>query len=272
MTVISCLISSVGTVHASDSLITQLDQDGNRIPKEWERSKIVPVRHWRGAMSYWGLAVYDRYGWSTYDWLREQAQSAAIFPGPQEFAIAVAQSIQCRLNQMAFSSITDAGIGIHFSAYEHAGNRWIPELFLISNFTDTNYSSLRPGGVDATRESAKLAASDLGVPIDQVADQRFFVHQYLHSGRFLVFNNGDPIMFDAVASGLLTALGTLSVRRNLRELTIDLLSEIVYRPVETVSELQSQFGRPGTRLVGGRIHDLIITPTGDMTSQSGDDK
>lgn len=272
MTVISCLISSVGTVHASDSLITQLDQEGNRIPKEWERSKIVPVRYWRGAMSYWGLATYDRYGWSTYDWLREQAQNAAIFPGPQEFAVGVAQSTQCRLNQMAFSSITDAGIGIHFSAYECAGDRWIPELFLISNFTDTNYSSLRPEGVGATREAAKLAASDSGVPIDQVEDQRLFVHQYLHSGRFLIFNNGDPIMFNAVAAGLFTALETLSVRRSLRELTINLLSEIVYRPVETVSELQSQFARPGTRLVGGRIHDLVITPTGDMTSRSGDDK
>jgi hypothetical protein len=272
MTVTSCLISSRGTVHACDSLITQLDQGGNHIPKEWERSKIVPVRHWRGAMSYWGLATYERYRWDTYDWLREQAQNAASFSGPEEFAIGVAQGILIRLKQMEFPSPTDAGIGIHFSAYERIGDRWIPELFLISNFADTSYSSLRSEGVGATREAAKSVASDLGHPIDQVEDQRLFVHEYLHSGQFLIFNNGDPIMFNAVATGVFSALRTLSVRRTLRELTIDLLSEIVRRPVEIVSELQSQFARPGTRMVGGRIHDLVIVPTGDMTSRSGDNK
>jgi hypothetical protein len=272
MTVISCLITSLGTAHACDSLITQLGQGGNHIPREWERSKIVPVRHWRGAMSYWGLAIYDRYRWDTYDWLREQAQSAVKFPGPEEFAIEVAQSIQRRLSEMEFPSPTNAGIGIHFSAYERADDRWIPELFLISNFADTSYSSLRSEGVGATREAAKLAASDLGHPIDQVEDQRLFVYEYLRSGRFLIFNNGDPIMFNAVATVVFGALRALSVRRTLRELTIDLLLEIVHRPVDIVSELQSQFTRPGTRLVGGRIHDLVIAPTGDMISRSGDNK
>jgi hypothetical protein len=173
---------------------------------------------------------------------------------------------------MEFPSPTDAGIGIHFSAYERVSDRWIPELFLISNFADTSYSSLRSEGVRATRETAKSVASDLGHPIDQVEDLRLFVYEYLHSGRFLIFNNGDPIMFNAVAAGVFSALRTLAVRGTLREFTIDSLTEIVHRPVEIVTELQSQFARPGTRLVGGRIHDLVIAPTGDMTSQSGDDK
>jgi hypothetical protein len=54
VTVISTVITRYCTVHASDSLITKLQPDGSAIPIEWEQSKIILVRPWRGAMSYWG--------------------------------------------------------------------------------------------------------------------------------------------------------------------------------------------------------------------------
>src|SRR5215831_14873694 len=42
------------------------------------------------------------------------------------------------------------------------------------------------------------------------------------------------------------------------------------RPVEVVTAIQRDFCAGGKRIGGGRVHDLLITPSGDYSSTSGD--
>ena len=44
------------------------------------------------------------------------------------------------------------------------------------------------------------------------------------------------------------------------------------KPIEIVSEIQEEFGILGTQAVGGLIHNLAITPDGQYSSDSGDDR
>jgi hypothetical protein len=119
MTVISAVITRYCTVHASDSLVTALQADGTCKPKEWTRSKIIAVPHWRGAMAFWGLATYDAYNWSTLDWLQEQAQNADQYSTPEEFAQGLTRKLNEAISNMDFARPVDSGIGIHLTVYEY---------------------------------------------------------------------------------------------------------------------------------------------------------
>lgn len=157
MTVITTLITSRCTVHATDSLITVLQPDGSRRPLEWQKPKIVPVRRFRGAISYWGLAEV-RGTWSTLDWLKARTQDAVNFASPEEFAQELARRLQQEITGIAVANPIDRGIGLHFTAYERVDDRWIPELFLVSNWQDPSYTAIRATGVGYSRET--LASLD----------------------------------------------------------------------------------------------------------------
>jgi hypothetical protein len=88
MSVVTTLITRTATIHATDSLITQLQPNGKRKILESKATKIVRVDHFRGAMSYWGLAEMDG-RWSTLKWLHDQASRAGKFDSPQAFAEAM---------------------------------------------------------------------------------------------------------------------------------------------------------------------------------------
>lgn len=273
MTVISTVITQYCTVHASDSLITELQKDGSHKPTEWERSKIVAVPKWRGAMGYWGLAKYDAYKWSTFDWLQERANGAGQYSSAEEFAQRLKEQLSEEIAKMRFVKPSDAGIGIHFTAYEYLDNYWIPELFLISSFADTTYSFLHPDGVRLSRETYHHTVRDVGPsPDHREARYRLQVHQYLHElGHMLMYNNGDPIMFNTAAPAILGMFRELGRRGILdRSERVKTYLAIARRPIEVVSEAQHDFCKKGTRLIGGKPHDLAITPGGEYTSTTGD--
>lgn len=264
MTVISTVITRHCTAHASDSLITELQTDGSRKPKEWQRSKIVAVRPWRGAMAYWGLAKYDAYGWSTVDWLQEQAKDAHQYSSAEEFARGLTEKLGEAIAKMRFSSPVDSGIGIHLTAYEHIDDYWIPELFLVSNWADLSYQSLRPEGVGFSRETNHTISQEPHRPEHREAQYRLKVHEHLHkTGGILIYNNGDPLMFNLAAYAITGMFQTLAKRGTLaRPERVETYLAIARRPVEVVSKAQLDFCREGTRVVGGRLHDLAITPSG----------
>jgi hypothetical protein len=108
--------------------------------------------------------------------------------------------------------------------------------------------------------------------LDQVQDHRQFVRQFLSSGQFLIFNNGDPILFNSAASAFLGALQVMASRGTLKELDSKGMCAIARRPIEIVSDLQREFGKETARVVGGRIHDLVIAQNGTVFSTSGDDR
>src|SRR4051812_2562828 len=80
MTVITTLVTPLYTVHASDSFITERQEDGTRKVTHKRETKIVRVKRWRGAMSYFGWATCPATRtapeWNTLQWLQGQAQEA----------------------------------------------------------------------------------------------------------------------------------------------------------------------------------------------------
>lgn len=89
----------------------------------------------------------------------------------------------------------------------------------------------------------------------------------------LIFNNGDPIMFNSAAKAILDGFSILRQRGDVANPdTIDTHLSLVRAPVDIVSSLQRDFCREGRRRVGGRPHDLAITPGGIYHSRTGDDQ
>jgi hypothetical protein len=273
MTVIAAVITRYCTAQASDSLITKLQQDGTRVPKEWERTKIVAVPHWRGVMAYWGLAVYDAYQWSTLDWLQERAQETNQYTSSEDFARAMTEMLNEAISKMTFHRSLDAGIGIHFTAYEYINNYWIPELFLLSNFEDPSYRSLHSDGVHLSRETYHHIDRNVRGPQPEHRETtyRLKVHKHLQAGGMLIYNNGDPLLFNPAASAIFAIIQELVRRGKLgNPASTATYRAIVRRPIEIVSRMQLDFARQETRTIGGKPHDLAVTPNGEYSSDSGD--
>jgi hypothetical protein len=271
MTVISTYITKRFTVHATDSLITRLKSDGTSTVLEWEKSKIVPVRHWRGAMSYWGLATTDQ-GWSTLDWLRAMAQKSRNYQSVEEFAEYLAHELTQTIYKFHFKKPSDYGLGIHFTAYENIENYWIPELFKISNWTDNSYSNIHRSGFRLERVTyGSLNQEFIYIPEHRDLKNRLEVQKHLQNGNPFVYNNGDPFLFNASAYSIWGMIGVLKNRGILADLDkVEKICALTRRPIEIVSNVQRDFCSPGTRLVGGRPHDLAITPNGDYWSSTGE--
>ncbi len=176
MTVISTRITAV---HATDSPITELQPNGSLMAIDWKKPKIVPVRRFRGAISYWGLAGIHG-GWSTLEWLTAQVQDAVNSPSPEDFAQELARRLQQEITGIAMAKPIYRGIGLHFTAYERVDDRWIPELFLVSNWQDPSYTTIRATGVGYSREMLASLDGRGWQPDDGRADLRIFVSQFLH--------------------------------------------------------------------------------------------
>jgi hypothetical protein len=272
MTVISTIITRHFSAHASDSFITVLRPTGEREVVEDQAPKLVRVPAWRGIIGYWGLGTHGD-DWNTLDWLRREAARAHEHASAAVFSQAVAAGLNPALGARQFLDQRDRGLGIHFTAYEWVDGRWVPELFLISNWTDPSCTSVRPTGFRVTRETyATLKAipdraDDHGAPACRLA-----VHQALHDFPLMFrFNNGDPELFNGLADAILDSFLVISSRGSPRDPTsAPTHLSIVRRPVEVVSRLTADFLEPGGRLVGGKPHDLAVTPGGIYESSTGD--
>lgn len=271
MTVIATIITAHCTAHATDSFLTQRRRDGSCSILENQQTKIVRVPSFRGALAYWGLARHGK--WDILRWLQEQANQATRYTSPEEFAVGLGQCLQAELNRRRFASPIEKGIGIHFTAYEHIAGYWIPELFLISNFADTNYASLRPEGVGVTRETYGTLKGISERTADHGEEgKRIAVHQAVLNNRIMfIFNNGDPVLFNPIANSVHQTISCLLQRKQMCEsLNAPKCLSLVRRPVELVSRLLSDLAEPGSRLIGGKPHDLAISPDGSFISTTGD--
>ena len=272
MTVISTLITRYCIAHASDSMITERQDDGTYKMVETHETKIVCVRPWAGIMTYYGLASVKELGWSTLEWLRTQANRAEELGSPEEFAQNLAKSLQAELSRMRLKDSLAKGIGIHFTAYERIDGYLIPELFAITNFSGTTYEELLPGGVRATRETYGVAFGvDVRPPEHGLPPYRHQVREFLDMGYFLVYNNGDPHMFNTAFA----AIGSLFTVASQRKALLPIQDSREHRamvswPIEIVSSTQRRFFREGFRVVGGKPHNLSATPTGQYESDTGD--
>jgi hypothetical protein len=268
MTVISVFITRDCVVHASDSFITEKISEHNYKVSETKRSKVIAIPHWRGAMSYWGLARYR--SWLMVDWLQDQANKATGFESAEKFAYSVAAELNKVIRGMRFVNPMHAGIGIHLTVYEYKANYWIPELFLISNHTNTSYTAIHPE-IHISRETYHTISDE--DPHREHSDEayRFKVHQHLQEGKWIFYNNGDPIMFNKAANTILSSINDLAQRGLLLDhIDVGICQAIARRPIEIISQIQADFCRKNAKLVGGKPHSLAITPGGEYFSQTGD--
>jgi hypothetical protein len=269
MTVISAVITQHCTAHASDSLLTRLESDGTRRPIEYEKSKLVYVKHWRGAAAFWGLAESGH--WSTLEWLRGQAQHAHEFSSAEEFANQMAAVLNRELARLPSSSPVDKGIGIHFTTYERVSDYWIPELFLISNWEGIPYTHIRRKGGGASRETYHTLKGVVSAPQHGEPRFRFEVHEALLSGTMFRYNNGDPELFSPVADATIDTLFRLMRRGSVNDPSSkETHCALARRPIEIISHLLTDFSKEGTRLIGGKPHDLCISHDGTWLSTTGD--
>lgn len=268
MTVISTLICDVCTVHASDSFITQRTANGDLVPIECEESKIIRVKAWKGALSYWGFATCSDYGWNTGEWLRNEASAAEAFCSAEAFASHLAAELKAKLAPMRFQNPLEKGIGIHFTAYERLHDCEIPELFLISNWASPSYDSLRD--LSVSRETFHTLSGQ--APLDSHRDfhYRKQVYDCIQTRKLLVYNNGHPSLFNKAATGLFALFCEL-YEKNALERTdeVETWLRLTRWPLEAVIQAQRDFVSRFKRRVGGQPHALAISPTGGCWSFEG---
>jgi hypothetical protein len=275
MTVITTLVTARYTVHASDSFLTVKQGDGTRKPVETKRTKIVRVEAWQGAMSYFGWATSPASNttpeWDTLTWLQDQAQQAGASDSAGAFAIGLARRLETEASRRPSADPLGRGIGIHFSCYERIGDYWIPEMFIISNLEDPSYRSLHPQGVRVTRN---LHVGLVGIPetsiVDVDRDARLCAYRLLQAGTDGWWFNGDPIVFGPVASAFRNTIEQLRRRGNLSLSAQKEHADLARMPVELVSGMFQAFSIKNSVVVGGDSHDLVISPTGDYYSTTGD--
>ena len=269
MTVITTIISKDCTVHATDSLVSLLE-DGATTPDNFE-SKIHRVEKFRGAISTCGLSQYG--GWTARLWLSLKIGEVDEFEESSEFAAFLCQKLNEETNDMKFDKEQPFGILMHFSAYEKFGNNEnesrIPELYLISNYEDTEYGV--KDKVHWSRETyIHCPGRDVSIsPGDFLAQA--FVDLMLHEGNWLIFNNGDPKMFNPMANSIIKSYRELEERGDLdEENPVSSLRNLATCAVDMVSLAQSKLCKPGSQLVGGETHNIAITPHGHYSSDTED--
>jgi hypothetical protein len=270
LTAIAAIITSHFTAHATDSFITERMDDGTYKIRESQETKIVRVPAWRGAIAYWGRATHDS-DWSTLQWLRERAANAREYPSAEVFARTLARDLTIALRSRRFQSPVQGGIGMHFSSYEWVEGYWIPELFHIPNWENESYSAVQQEIV-VTRETYG-GSQDITDRSEADGDpaRRLVVHRALQDGLMLVFNNGDPLLFNPIANSIFSAMHEIGRRGHLRNPSdAQTHLALVRRPIEIVSNLLSDFAEKDMRVIGGKPHDLAIAPTGNVESTTGD--
>jgi hypothetical protein len=272
MTVISAFISKLGTSIASDSLITELTDGRVRKVIEDEQSKIVLIPKFHGTASYWGLALYET--WSTYNWLQTQAAAAENFDTFEEFANSFRNNLESKLSRLIVKDPMHGGIGIHLTGYEHINGYWIPELFLCSNFADTSYSRLCC--LHLSRETYHIM-SNKGVREKHrwpkkkhgKSKYRMAVFKRLQKGHTLRYNNGDPLMFNLAGDTLIDLMQVLRKRQIFKAADkIETQRSITKWPIDAVSYIQENFCQHDTKVVGGTIHSLAVTPDGHYLEEA----
>jgi hypothetical protein len=275
MTVISAVFSTHCIAIASDSYLTAYNTS-TKIYEilEKQKSKIIRVEKFFGAFSYWGLAAKSKNSkWKTYEWLNDMAKKAQNFDKLSLYAEFIKNHLSSEIKKIGIRK-EDRGIGIHLVGYEEYRNGVrIPELFLITNYTDTTYSKTT-NEIHSSRELFNTLPEKLKVGSENLSidEKQLIVKDFLSKGNLLIFNNGDPTMFNQLSEGYNKTMKLAKKRQILKDSAdIELYRMIARRPIEMVAKAQKDFYKEDKIIVGGRIHDLVIEKNSKKySSTSGD--
>lgn len=244
-----------------------MDSKGDLNVIESRKTKIIVVKHWKGALSYWGLATHPSLNWDTVSWLERFAASAHASASAEEFARQLRSELESAWRSYGLS----CGIGIHFTAYERQQDIEIPELFLITNWNSPSYSAVGRFGV--SRETFHIVSGRDPDASHREFENRIAVHQLLSQGHMLSFNNGHPTLFNHAAGGLFAMFQELSKQSSLRNSNeLKTWARLGRWPVEAVIQAQRDFVVEGRRRVGGMAHAVAISKTGEYLAYDGHNK
>jgi hypothetical protein len=278
MTLISALITKRGTAVSTDSLLT-VRENGNPdsvSQVEWQLPKLVRLEKFKGTITFWGDAVAElkcfppkkenvEFDWTLYSWLAKKCKNI----GEITLEDFVRQLVQDLKAEYAKKKWLNYGIGIHVTGYEYINDTFIPELFLVSNYVDTTYTTLRE--LAYSRETFHTITDTPAEEFHRDADCRLSVQKYLLNGGLIIYNNGDPSLFNPVFKAIWDSYLNSRNAGRVKEIeTLHNLISLIRRPIEIVSKFQSDFFKENKIIVGGKIHDLAVWRDGNYVSTSGD--
>lgn len=258
MTVISAVINRRCIAVASDSLITY--EEGNtRIVLERKKPKIVKVESKKAILSYWGYAATTAKmrGWTTYDFLKKIAKDAYQFESLKLFA----DYIKEQLNKDVGVKLEydKKGIGIHLIGYTEVKGEYIPEFYLISNFRITNKSYQVEPQLRVSSELYKTLPKSYRKWLHPTNENKVnAIKTFLNEGKMFIFNNGDPFMFNPVFNGYRKSYRIAKERGILDNNEIERARFLAREPIVCVVNAQKVLFREGSKIVGGRVHDITL--------------
>lgn len=279
MTLISAFITIRGTAVATDSLLTIRDNEnpGTVEGIEWQQSKLVRLQKFAGTISFWGSAVAEpilplppdkdltEFKWTLYQWLTDKSKNVHEST-IEEFVIRLTNELKDEYRKRNWGT---QGLGVHITGYEFIDNTYIPELFLISNYSDTSYTQTRE--LSYSRETYHTLTDTPAEEKHRELAYRKVVQLYLNEGGFFIYNNGNPRLFNPVFNAFWDSYRASIIDGRAKKIeTLKDHIAIVRRPIEIVSQFQSDFFKKDKILIGGRTHDLSVWRDGNYSSTSGD--
>lgn len=268
MTAISALVSKKWISVATDSLLTETRKGQDARHVEFRKTKIVPIIKFKASAAYWGLAKVGE--WRTYDFLKRIAAEADNHENLEVFADYLCSELRKKLIKINCDNPVDKGIGIHLAGFEKINGQLLPELFLITNFTNTSYKDI--GELSVTRNLYKNLDDSYKAGEKLLDDQRRKVKLFLDNGGMFIFNNGDPEMFNPAANAISEIFKSAKRRNVLIEESLKQYLLLASLPIEIIKNAQKNLLEKKHIRVGGQIHNLLITNMGERISTSGDDK
>jgi len=267
MTAISAIINRNCIAITSDSLITVYIKHSKSYKIiEYTKPKILRMEKYHAAASYWGLAKYGN--WDTLEFIKNVLRDSDRNIPLSKFVDILKTELELALNRILPGNDLRKGIGIHITGFENIDNIILPELYLISNFTDPTYSALKRMYV-APQLYGTLPNNYHQNGLTR-NEQRARINNYLRTGNFFTYNNGDPALFNNYANSIFNSIKVLQNRNILGHISNEVLRSLAKRPIEIIKRIQVDFCPQDKRLVGGKIHDLLITSNRDYISNSGD--
>ncbi|TGM45984.1 hypothetical protein [Leptospira vanthielii] len=264
MTINSAIIAKNGIIVVTDSLLTARKENGETEYIAWKKSKIIFNEKLGFAITYWGFAgnwepKRKKFQFSTFDFLNSLMDDCA----EKKYSLSDTAKYFHEKWSIKNQILANPGIGMHLVGNEKVGNNYIPELYLLSNFTDPSYQNI--GNFNITRETYHTISKDENFENHSSDEIRIQVLEYLKNNELLIFNNGDPIFFNIIANSIFNSIKYANSVNKLKPLnTLTELSKIPISTVEFISKLQNNFFRKGEQIVGGKVHAIGINEKGKI--------
>jgi hypothetical protein len=250
MTVISAIVEAGYCVHATDSLLSREDEEGNRIAsKESGRAKVILFSKLRGGASFWG-SVTAKKDFGMLDLrtlLLNRAVALSSYSGLinlDEYMKELADEMNSRFRD---TRIQTRGVGIHFSVFETVdGIGDVPELYLITNFRG-DYSAAPNFAAQRQTYFTLSGETDCEFTKHHLPEYRKKVSEHLLSGNGFHYCNGQPELFGEA----LPSVNGMYTSSTFPIALVRAIVDVHYAKVE-----------PNKRILGHPCIDVIIPSSG----------